>query len=172
MPCFAFYWEKQVKKQNKWCPACMCAVLSRFSHARLFAIPWMAVLQAPLFMGFSRQEYWSGLLCPLLGDLPDSGMDPMSLESSALEVRFFTTSTTWEAPIVQYNNKINILLYITMINIMKTHKAMFKERNGQVFCFRKSNDSKGLWMTNCLGLFNSKMASVPLVQLVSRSNKL
>ena len=51
-----------------------------------------------LSMGFSRQEYWSGLSCPPLGDLPNSGIDPMSLTFPALADRFFTTSVTWEAP--------------------------------------------------------------------------
>ena len=53
---------------------------------------------APLFMGFSKQEYWSGLLCPPPGALSDPGMEPESLLSPALAGRFFTTSTTWEAP--------------------------------------------------------------------------
>ena len=47
---------------------------SRFSHVRRFATPWTIAHQAPLSMGFSRQEYWSGLPCPPLGDLPDSGI--------------------------------------------------------------------------------------------------
>ena len=51
-----------------------------------------------LSMGFSRQEYWSGLSCPPLGDLPNSGIDPMSVTFPALADRFFTTSVTWEAP--------------------------------------------------------------------------
>ena len=51
--------------------------------------------QAPLFMGFSRQEYWNGLPCPPPGDLPDSGIKPMSLTSPALAGEFFTTSCTW-----------------------------------------------------------------------------
>ena len=46
-------------------------------------------------MGFSRQEYWSGLLCLSPGDLPNPGIEPASL---ALAGRFFTTSATWEAP--------------------------------------------------------------------------
>ena len=50
--------------------------------------PW------PLFMEFSRQEYWSGLLFPTPGDLPDQGIKP---ESPALADGFFTTSATWEA---------------------------------------------------------------------------
>ena len=39
---------------------------------------WTVAYQAPLSMGFSRQEYWSGLPCPLPGDLPDPGIEPMS----------------------------------------------------------------------------------------------
>ena len=40
-------------------------VVSRFSHVQLFVTPWTVARQAPLSMGFSRQEYWSGLPCPL-----------------------------------------------------------------------------------------------------------
>ena len=58
---------------------------------------WTVVCQAPLSMGFSRREYWSGWPCPLSGDLPDSGIENVSLTSPALAGRFFTTSTTWEA---------------------------------------------------------------------------
>ena len=44
-------------------------MLSHFSHVRLFMILWTVACQAPLSMGFSRQEYWSGLLCPLSGKI-------------------------------------------------------------------------------------------------------
>ena len=55
-------------------------------------------------MGFSRQEYWSGLPGASSRDLPDLVIEPMSLTSSALAGRFFTTSATWEAqpPIENY----------------------------------------------------------------------
>ena len=46
---------------------------------------WPIACQAPLFMGFSRQGYWSGLTFPPPGDLPDPGIEPMSLMSSALQ---------------------------------------------------------------------------------------
>ena len=46
------------------------------SHVLLFAAPWIAAFQAPLSMGFCRQEYWSGI--PSLGDLPDPGIKPRS----------------------------------------------------------------------------------------------
>ena len=55
-------------------------------------------------MGFSRQEYWIGLLCPALGDLPDPGIKPVSLMSPALAGGFFTTSATWEALIEESTN--------------------------------------------------------------------
>ena len=73
-------------------------VLSRSGCVLLFATPWTVACQAPLFMGFSRQEYWGKLPCPLPGDLPDPGIEPKSPLSSALAGKFFTTSTTWEGP--------------------------------------------------------------------------
>ena len=51
-------------------------------------------------VGFSIQEYWSGLPCPPSGDLPNPRFEPLSLTSPALTGGFFTTSTTWEAPVL------------------------------------------------------------------------
>ena len=68
------------------------------THARslyscpALATPWTVASQASLSIGFSRQEHWSGLPCPLPGYLPNPGIDPTSLISPA-----FTTSATWEA---------------------------------------------------------------------------
>ena len=55
------------------------------SRVRLFATPWTVAYQASLSVGFSRQEYWSGLLFPSPGDLPDPGIEPRSpaLEADA-----------------------------------------------------------------------------------------
>ena len=61
-----------------------------FSHVRIFETLWTAACQAPLSMGFSRQEYWSGLPFPPLGDLPNPGIESLSLASPALAGRFFT----------------------------------------------------------------------------------
>ena len=58
---------------------------------------WTLANQASLSMGFSRQEYSGGLLCPPPGDLTDQGMELVSLMSPALAGRFFTTSATWKA---------------------------------------------------------------------------
>ena len=49
------------------------------SRVRLFATPWTVAYQAPPSMGFSRQEYWSGLPFPSPGDLPNPGIEPWSL---------------------------------------------------------------------------------------------
>ena len=65
------------------------------SRVRLFETPWTVACHAPLSMEFSRQEYWSGV--PIPGDLPNPGIQPVSLASPALAGGFFTTSTTWEA---------------------------------------------------------------------------
>ena len=70
---------------------------SCFSRVRLFATLWTIACQAPLSMGVSRHEYWSGLPCPLSGDLLDPGIEPATLPSLALAGRFFTTRATWEA---------------------------------------------------------------------------
>ena len=52
--------------------------MKSLSHGQLFATPWTVVHQAPLSMGFSRQEYWSGLPFPSPGNLPDPGIKPRS----------------------------------------------------------------------------------------------
>ena len=64
-------------------------------HVLLFATPWTIVCQAPLSMGFFRQEYWSGLPWPPPRDPPNPGIEP---GSPALAVWFFSTSTTSEPP--------------------------------------------------------------------------
>ena len=72
------------KPINKCLHVCM---LSHFGHDRLYATLWTVACQAPLSMGFPRQEYWSGLPFPPSGDLPDPETEPVS---PALTGRFFT----------------------------------------------------------------------------------
>ena len=62
-----------------------------FSHVRLFVILWTVAYQVPLSMGFSRQDYWSGLPCPPTGDLPNPSTESISLMSPALADGFFTS---------------------------------------------------------------------------------
>ena len=61
---------------------------------QLFETPWTGVCQAPLSMGFSRQEYWSELPFPSPGDLPDPGIEP---RSPTLEEEDFNLLATREA---------------------------------------------------------------------------
>ena len=72
----------------------MCVQLS---HVQLFVTPWTVAHQAPLSMGFSRQEYWNGLVFPSPGDLPNPGIELAFLVFLALAGGFFPTGTTWEA---------------------------------------------------------------------------
>ena len=60
-------------------------LLSHFSHIQLFETLWNVAPQALLSVGFSRQEYWSGLPCPAPGYLPDPGVEPASLMFPALQ---------------------------------------------------------------------------------------
>ena len=88
-------------------------------------------LQAPLSMGFSRQEYWSGLPFPPLGKLPNPGIKPMSLTSPALTDGFFITGARWEARLVH-----DLLLSKTNFhNPSRTCSHWFFLIEVQSFCF-------------------------------------
>ena len=69
---------------------------------------WVVACQAPLFVEFSRQEYWSGLPFPLPGDLTDPGIKPVSLASPALTSRFSTTAPPWKA----YSGKLHSVISV------------------------------------------------------------
>ena len=71
---------KQVRDCLKW------SEVKLLSRVRFFATPWTVAYQASPSMGFSRQEYWSGLLFPSPGDLPDPGIEPRfpALQADAL----------------------------------------------------------------------------------------
>ena len=71
-------------------------VLSCFSRVWHCVILWTVAHQAPLSIGFSRQEYWSGLSCHPPGVFPDPGIELVSLTSLALADGFLISSATWE----------------------------------------------------------------------------
>ena len=83
----------QLRRPDAVCPlsggvaVCVCTL----SHVQLFATLQTLAHQAPLSREFPRQEYWSGLPFPSPGDLPDPGIEPVSLMSSALADESFTT---------------------------------------------------------------------------------
>ena len=76
--------------------------------------------QAPLSMGFFRQEYWSGLPCPLPGDLPNPGTEPVGLTSPALAGRFFTTSDTWEALVSMLKIVLHVGKVVSVFTVNST----------------------------------------------------
>ena len=96
------HWQVSVftKGRHQWMTV-LQRVRSIWQHVQFatvpssFATPWTVAHQAPLSMGFSRQEYWSGLPCPPPGDLPNPGTEPRSLSSPEFAGTFFTTA--WEA---------------------------------------------------------------------------
>ena len=96
----------------------VCAQLCR---VQLFGAPWTIACQAPLPMGFSKQEYWSGLPFPSPGDFLNPGIKPAS---PALAGGFFTTSTTWEAQVQStvYQNTYD--KYREVFRIGSDHKGL------------------------------------------------
>ena len=89
-----------IRKNNSYGQS--LAVIWLLSHVRLFAVPWTAAHQAPLSMGFSRHEYWSGSPFPSPGDLPDPGIEPVSPTLQAVSCitgGFFTEAPGKPVPI-------------------------------------------------------------------------
>ena len=78
-------------------------MLSRFSCVCLFATLWTVACQAPLSWDSPGKSIGVGWPCPPPGDLPDPGIEPLSLTSPALAGGSFTTSATWEASSYQHN---------------------------------------------------------------------
>ena len=94
-----------------------CILAQSFSHVQSFVTQRTVAYQAPLSLGFPRQEYWSGLPSSPPGDLPDPGIKPMSVASPAIARGFFTTlilfgtSTTWGAPYTVINHTVKMTIF-------------------------------------------------------------
>ena len=115
----SFFHVKAVRHTNSFYKTiffCICI----FSHVQLFVTPWNIAHQAPLSMGFSRQEYWSGLPFSTPGDLLNPGNKPVSLSPPALASRFFTTVPTGK-PLNRYEQDPNPLLNIFYIWWLEDH---------------------------------------------------
>ena len=88
-------------------------------------------------MGFSRQEYWSGLPCPPTGNLPDPGTEPVSFAFPALAGGFFTIRTTWEAEdihmyiLTQRVNLETVLTYKIRASFSHTHGCSRRDASPQ-----------------------------------------
>ena len=89
-----FYWSVIA---SQCCVSFCGCTLGRFSHVQFFETLWTVACQAPLSVGFSRYEYYSGLPCASPGDLPNPGLEPRSPMSPALAGGFVIPSATGEA---------------------------------------------------------------------------
>ena len=92
-------------------PAFMTVCAQALSRVLLLATPWAVTTQVPLSMGFSMQEYCSGLSFPSLGALPDPGIEPMSLVSPALSGGIFTTTPPGKLKSFIANSHIHLFTY-------------------------------------------------------------
>ena len=83
-------------------------MLSHFNHVQLFVTLWTVACQAPLSMGFSRQEYWSGWLCSPPGDFPNLEVETVSPATPALQADSLPLRH-WEKPREMWGlNKVEI----------------------------------------------------------------
>ena len=80
--------------------------------------------QALLSVGFSRQEHWSGLLCPPPGGRPDLVIEPASFMSLALVGGFFSTSATWEAPPLWFSSLKGLPVYFPPVYSEGKHQTI------------------------------------------------
>ena len=118
---------------------CVCAWL--LSCVRLFATPWTIAHQAPLSMGVSRQEYWSGLPCPPPGDLPNPGIKPRSpvLQADSLSSEPLGKFTVWinlENIVLSEKKKKSQSAYCIILFILKDQNwKIYKGRQKISGCF-------------------------------------
>ena len=77
-------WKIPRTRETDELQSMLLQLLSHFSRVQLFLTLWTVTSQAPLSMGFSRQEYWSGMPCPPPEDLPNPTIEPKSLLSPAI----------------------------------------------------------------------------------------
>ena len=92
-------------------------------------------------MGFSRQEYWSGLLCPPPGDLPDPGIEPASLTTPTLADGFFTTAppvlTTLRTDLSRVSEKMRRAVFLQKsknitVKVFKCHHYYSREKRSNI----------------------------------------
>ena len=111
--------KENAQMANKHTKRYSTLLVKSLSHIRLFATSWTVAYQAPLSMGFSRQEYWSGLSLPSPGDLPDPGIEP---GSPALQTEALPSETP--------RKPFNIVSY--HINVNKNHNEICCDKKRQI----------------------------------------
>ena len=104
--------------------ASICSHTQLLSHVCLFVTPRTAACQGPLSMEFFRQEYWSGLPISTLGDLPNPGIEPVSLEAPARAGGLFTTVPPEKPECIYSQSKpdvkqLNMTVFLFVILLIK-----------------------------------------------------
>ena len=158
------------RAKEKWCRKSRdAAYLTNFDHLCMCAKSLQSCLTlynpmdcSLLSMGFSWQEYWSGLPCSSLGDVPDPGIKPVSLMSPALAGRFFTTSTTWEALKLCETQQISPLLRSFVVPIKWSPHRSF---------LLASFESHPFYQRSTLLFYFLITESLPPIDLVTRVTK-
>ena len=110
-------------------------------RVRLFATSWTVACQASLSMGFSRQEYWSGLPFPSPGNIPDPRIKPTSLMSPALAGGFFTTGATWDMGIrvISFSYFQGYILYLDTVFYTSKNTYTHTDTNKQTRAKKSTN---------------------------------
>ena len=124
------------------CPftqACGGGVLAK--SCPTLVTPWTVASQAPLFMGFSRQEYWSGLPFLSPAALPHPGIKPLLLASPALTGGLFTSRAPREAPL--YIWEVFVYLIYTWQCVSLNPKLLIFSPTSQAQCFLSSGEGLG-----------------------------
>ena len=140
---------------EKW----KCQLLSRVQFS---ATPWTVALQTPLFMGLSRQEYWSGLPFPSPGDRPDPGIKPASpsLQADALPSELYQGSPGG------YNHKI--ITTIKAINIHITAKIFsYSLYHHPLYCFCvvRTLNIRSMLLEHSFYMYKTALLTIHLAQL-------
>ena len=127
---------------STWWGACE---LSCFSHVPLLATLWTVACQAPLSMGFSKQEYWSGLSCPSPGNLPNPGIEPVSLTSPALAGRFLTSVPPRKSSNADWRTLCKILDQDSS-KLKKISKSTERQKQAQTREHKETHQMDAVWL--------------------------
>ena len=132
-----------------WLPC----ILSHFSRVQLLATPWTVAHQAPLSMGFSRQEYWSGLPFPSPGDLSDPGIESTSHYVSCTGRRVLYSWATWDtqasSPLVKktvLNPALCSPLERLSYRLLRLLRPSYLEGQTLYICWMSLEATSGLWV--------------------------
>ena len=142
----------------------LCAwVLSRFSSVWLFATPWTIAHQA-LFIGFTRQEYWSGLPFLSPADLPQPGIKPASPMSPALAGGFFTASATGEAPLTHIYDCTSSLTFssVQFSSVQSLSHVPFFATPWTAVCKASLSTTNSWSLLKCMSIESVTQPSQPL----------